>query len=384
MFKNKTVCVIIVAAGSSSRMGFDKLMYKFNGKTVFEHSLHAFENHNYIDEIIVVAGENYNEIEKILKNCKSKHKQVKGGATRCESVKNGVMLASSHIIAIHDAARPFVSEDIISNAIEKAAIFKAAAPAVPVKDTVKIADENGIVKSTPQRKNLYAVQTPQCFFREEYIDILHNFYSDDLTDDCSLYEKAQRQVVLTMGDYNNIKITTIEDLPTESAKKERDSMSFRIGHGYDVHKLVAGRKLILGGVDIAHETGLLGHSDADVLAHAITDAVLGAACMGDIGKLFPDTDEKYKGANSILLLENVAKRLFEQGYKVENIDSTIVCQAPKLAPFIDDMRKNLASAMKMDIKNINVKATTEEGMGFTGEKMGIAAHAVCILSAKNK
>ena len=156
----------------------------------------------------------------------------------------------------------------------------------------------------------------------------------------------------------------------------------RIGHGYDVHKLVEGRKLILGGVDIAHETGLLGHSDADVVVHAIMDAMLGALALGDIGKHFPDTDPVYSGADSIMLLKRVTEIVAEQGYSVGNIDSTIICQAPKLAPHIDTMRKNIAEAIGCDISQVSVKATTEEKLGFTGAKEGISAHAVCVLLRK--
>lgn len=153
----------------------------------------------------------------------------------------------------------------------------------------------------------------------------------------------------------------------------------RIGHGYDVHRLVEGRKCIIGGVDIPSSLGLLGHSDADVLLHAVADALLGAAALGDIGHLFPDTDERYKGADSLVLLKAVAKRLKENGYSVSNIDSTVIAQAPKLAPYIDEMRKNIADACCCNITCVSVKATTEEGLGFTGEKQGIAAHAVCII-----
>lgn len=153
----------------------------------------------------------------------------------------------------------------------------------------------------------------------------------------------------------------------------------RIGHGYDVHKLVEGRKLILGGVDIPHETGLLGHSDADVVVHAIMDAMLGALALGDIGKHFPDNDPAYSGADSILLLKRVAEIISEQGYSIGNIDSTIICQAPKLAPHIDVMRKNISEAIGCDISRVSVKATTEEKLGFTGAKEGISAHAVCVL-----
>ncbi|MBO5416613.1 MAG: 2-C-methyl-D-erythritol 2,4-cyclodiphosphate synthase [Clostridia bacterium] len=156
----------------------------------------------------------------------------------------------------------------------------------------------------------------------------------------------------------------------------------RIGHGYDVHKLCEGRKLIIGGVDIPHEKGLLGHSDADVLLHAISDALLGAAALGDIGKLFPDNDEKYKDANSLLLLRKVAARISQAGYRVVNIDATVIAQAPKLAPHIHRMRQNIAFALGVNISAVSVKATTEEGLGFSGEKLGIAAHAVCLIEDK--
>ena len=155
---------------------------------------------------------------------------------------------------------------------------------------------------------------------------------------------------------------------------------FRTGHGYDVHKLVEGRDLIIGGVKIPHEKGLLGHSDADVLLHAVMDSLLGAAALGDIGKHFPDTDERFKGADSIKLLEHVAFLIKDRGYKIENIDATVIAQAPKLAPYIETMRNNIAAAAGCDIDAVNVKATTEEHLGFTGEKLGISAHSVCLIS----
>lgn len=153
----------------------------------------------------------------------------------------------------------------------------------------------------------------------------------------------------------------------------------RIGHGYDVHRLVAGRRLILGGVDIPHETGLLGHSDADVLTHAVMDALLGAAALGDIGKLFPDSDPAYRGADSLQLARVVARKLFEAGFTIGNIDATVIAEAPKLAPHIQKMRENLADALGIPLDSVSVKATTEEKLGFTGERLGIAAHAVCLL-----
>ena len=159
-------------------------------------------------------------------------------------------------------------------------------------------------------------------------------------------------------------------------------MSFRIGHGYDVHRLVEGRDLILGGVSIPHTKGLLGHSDADVLLHAISDSLLGAAALGDIGRHFPDTDERYRGADSLALMGEVCKKVRELGFCIENVDATILAQAPKLSPHIEKMRKNIATALELDVSRVNVKATTEEGLGFTGEGLGIAAHAVCLIRAK--
>ena len=179
-------------------------------------------------------------------------------------------------------------------------------------------------------------------------------------------------MVLTAGDYANYKITTPEDLKGEA--------SMHIGHGYDVHKLVEGRRLILGGVDIPYEKGLLGHSDADVLAHSVMDAVLGAAALGDIGKHFPDTDPAYKGADSLELARHVARLMAQQGWKIENIDSTILCQAPKLAPHIPAMRRNLAQAFGITEEQVSVKATTEEKLGFTGAGQGIAVHAVALIT----
>ncbi len=203
--------------------------------------------------------------------------------------------------------------------------------------------------------------------------------TDEITDDCSLYEIANKNVVLIQGEYANIKITTKEDLPQ---KLEKAETGMRIGHGYDVHKLVNERKLILGGVTIQHEKGLLGHSDADVLAHAVTDALFGAAALGDIGVHFPDTSGEYKDADSMILLKKAGEILNKHNYVVCNIDSTIVCQKPKLSPHIQLMRENIARALNLNVQEVSVKATTEEKLGFTGEEKGIAAHAVCLIKLK--
>lgn len=261
---------------------------------------------------------------------------------------------------------------------------------MPVKDTVKqalagdgrIVPPDCMVQATPDRSTLYAVQTPQCFERAAYLEALASLDPEKarlVTDDCSLFELTGRPVQLTQGDYANIKITTREDLPRPEAKGE---CKMRIGHGYDVHRLVEGRKLILGGVEVPFEKGLDGHSDADVLTHAVMDAVLGGAALGDIGRHFPDTDPAYAGADSLELARHVARILAQAGWKVANLDATLLCQRPKLAPYIPAMRENLAQALGLEVEAVSVKATTEEHLGFTGQGLGIAAHAVALLERR--
>lgn len=370
-----SVTAIIVAAGASRRMGFDKLSYRLpDGRTVLETSCALFAAHPAVDELVLVAGGNRPQCEAIAAACPKPCTVVQGGATRADSVRSGLAAAKGQLVAIHDAARPFASAEIITAALQAAAESGAAAPAVPVKNTIKIADQDGKVVATPDRAMLYAVQTPQCFDRALYLQALEAVSGEKaslVTDDCSLFELAGLPVTLTAGDYANLKITTKEDLQKEK--------TMRIGHGYDVHRLVEDRKLILGGVEVPYEKGLLGHSDADVLLHAVMDAVLGAAALGDIGQHFPDTDPAYKGADSLALTRKVAKIIAAHGYKVGNIDATILCQRPKLAPHIPAMRQNIADAFGLPLDAVSVKATTEEHLGFTGEGLGIAAHAVALI-----
>lgn len=383
----KKVSAVLVAAGSSTRMGFDKLSFDLGGETVLHRSIRAFAQCPLVDEIILVAGSNRAFAQQQAADCAKPVCVVAGGATRAESAKNGVLAASGALVAVHDAARPFVGQQVITAALEAAAQCGAAAPAVPVKDTIKAAvrgsgktvPESCFVHATPDRSTLYAVQTPQCFDRAAYLAALEELDAEKarlVTDDCSLFELTGRPVQLTQGDYANLKITTREDLPRPEQKEEH---KMRIGHGYDVHRLVEGRKLILGGVEVPFEKGLLGHSDADVLAHAVMDAVLGAAALGDIGQHFPDNDPVYSGADSLKLARRVAEILKEHGFRIENIDATLLCQRPKLAPHIPAMRRNLADAFGLPVDAVSVKATTEEHLGFTGEGLGIAAHAIALI-----
>ena len=383
----KRVSAVLVAAGSSTRMGFDKLSFDLGGETVLHRSIRAFEQDPLVTEIVLVAGKNRAFVEQQAADCTKPVQIVTGGTTRAESAKNGVLAAAGELVAVHDAARPFVSQAVITAALEAAARCGAAAPAVPVKDTIKAAARgNGktvpdacLVYTTPDRSTLYAVQTPQCFDRAAYLAALEELDEEKarlVTDDCSLFELTGRTVQLTQGDYANYKITTREDLPRPEQKEEH---KMRIGHGYDVHRLVEDRKLILGGVEVPFEKGLLGHSDADVLTHAVMDAVLGAAALGDIGQHFPDNDPAYAGADSLKLAGHVAQILKEHGYRIGNIDATLLCQRPKLAPYIPAMRQNLADAFGLPVDAVSVKATTEEHLGFTGEGLGIAAHAVALI-----
>lgn len=364
----RTVTAVLVAAGSSRRMGFDKLAAPLGGTTVLGASVAAFDRHPAVDELVLVTGENDAAARAAAAGCKKPVKLVRGGATRALSALAGVQAASGQLVAIHDAARPFVSAAVIDRVLAAAADTGAAAPAVPVKDTVKLAGDSGLVESTPPREKLFAMQTPQCFDRAAYLRLAGD---ETVTDDCQLFEQAGLPVQLVEGAYENYKITTPDDLKGEK--------TMRIGHGYDVHKLVEGRDLILGGVKIPYEKGLLGHSDADVLTHAVMDALLGAAALGDIGRHFPDTDPAYKGADSLALARHVAALLEKHGWRVGNVDATILCQAPKLAPHIPVMAANLAAALGVAADAVSVKATTEEHLGFTGQGLGIAAHAVALL-----
>lgn len=383
----QAMAAIIVAAGSSSRMGQPKQWIGLNGVPVLGHTLRVFEQTPSVSAVVVVTRPEDIERTHRLGDALGLTKLtavVAGGDTRQRSVAAGVaaLPADTGLVAIHDGARPFVTTSLIERVADVAVQTGAAAAAVRVKDTIKQADDAGLVIATPDRGKLWSVQTPQIFQLDLYRQAMQQAADKglDLTDDCGLMEAAGYPVSLCEGDYRNIKITTPEDVVMAQAfLSERGEPAMRIGHGYDVHRLVEGRPLILGGVTIPHETGLLGHSDADVLLHAIADALLGAAALGDIGSWFPDTDERYKGADSGQLLQEVVRMVAEKGYRVENIDATVLAQAPKLKPHIPAMRDNIAAFCSVSAEQINIKATTEEGLGFTGQKQGIAAHAVCIL-----
>ncbi|MBR1970082.1 MAG: 2-C-methyl-D-erythritol 2,4-cyclodiphosphate synthase [Clostridia bacterium] len=376
------VSAIILAAGSGSRMGTDKMLYSLLGKSVIIHTIEKFLRCERVDEIIVVASENNINIikEEIKNNSISNCKVITGGKERGESSYKGIKEAMGEYVLIHDGARPLITPEVINSVVDGALKYGASAPGCTPKDTVK-KTADGFVNETFKRSELVNIQTPQGFKKTAIIKAYEKIGFNE-TDDCAVIEKAGERVYVCEGSYENIKITTPMDIVVAEniIKKERGAC-MRIGTGFDTHKLTEGRKLIIGGVEIPFEKGLLGHSDADVLVHAIIDALLGAAALGDIGSHFPDTDEAYKGISSIELLERTAKLLLENGYTVSNIDSTIIVQKPKMAPHIDAMRENIAKALGIDVNFVSVKAKTNEHMGFTGRGEGIEARAVALLNA---
>ena len=381
---NMKATAVIVAAGSSTRMGCPKLLLPLGGRPVLWHTLQAFDRSCVSSIVAVIREEDRSLVQEWAATLQTPCYLVVGGATRQQSVANGMALVGdASLVAIADGARPLITPDQIDRVIAVAAETKAAAAAVRVKDTIKQASADGIIVATPDRAALWQVQTPQVFDTALYREAMANAAAQglDLTDDCQLVERIGAQVTLVECSYENLKITTPEDIPAARAiLAQRGWGGMRIGHGYDVHKFSEDRRLILGGVDIPFEMGLLGHSDADVLTHAIMDALCGAARLGDIGGLFPDTDPTYKGADSIMLLRHVTALVRDKGFSVENIDATVLCQRPKLKPHIAAMQAILAEAIGVELERINVKATTEEGLGFTGAMEGIAAHAVVLLT----
>jgi len=388
-----TVGVILPAAGFGTRMNADrpKQFLELAGKPILFHTITTFLKHSSAPFIAVVlpAGFLKSAQDDIL--CFFDHDNASrllfaaGGKTRQESVFNGLQILPSCVqhILVHDGARPLVSNSIIDRCLRGIKTHGAVIAAVPVKDTLKEVTDNLITK-TIERKHLWQAQTPQAMERQlldnAYIHAKKNGFEG--TDEASLLEHAGISVGVVEGSEHNIKITRPGDLTVASGLIHSRSPAMKIGHGYDAHRLVAGRKLILGGVEIAHKLGLKGHSDADVVVHALIDSILGALGAGDIGRLFPDTDTMYKDIDSLKLLEQVVDRVGEQQMWLGNTDITIICQQPKLAPHLEQMRSNIARTCGTTKENVNIKATTTEKMGFAGRGEGISAHAVVLLQQK--
>jgi len=375
------VAAIIPAAGSGIRMGLTtpKQFFALEGIPILIHTLKVFQLVESIGLIIVVVPlEYFAWAEEQVQ----KHHGLEALPQEIE------------IVLVHDGVRPFVPVSVIENCLKAAEKDGAAMVAVPVKDTLKAVSSDKVIERTIDRSGVWQAQTPQA----AEVSLLKKAFADAAkdkkfiaTDEAALLERLHIPVKVVEGSEKNIKITRPEDLilakailmeSREDNNVLESSCQYRSGYGYDAHLLVGGRPLVLGGVTVHHEKGLQGHSDADVLTHALCDAMLGAAGAGDIGQHFPDTDEKFKDISSLKILARVADLVRKEGYVLHNADITVVAQKPKLAAYFEAMKKNLASACGTDPDTINIKATTTEGMGFEGREEGISAHAVAMLGKR--
>ena len=378
---------IVLAGGSGQRMGADrnKVLLALAGQPVIVRSVAAFQG--LVQGVVLVSRpEDMPVMQAAMERAGLAVTIVPGGATRQASVRNGLdaLPADCTHVLIHDGARCLVDRDTILRCMASAERYGSGVAAIPAIDTIKQVDKHDVVLSTPDRSTLRAVQTPQAF-SVELIRQAHRAAEAAGylgTDDASLVEYIGQPVQLTMGSRRNIKLTTPEDMIMAESMLESRYPALRVGQGYDVHRFAEGRDLILCGVKVPHAVGLLGHSDADVALHALMDAMLGAMAIGDIGKHFPDTDEAYRGADSMKLLEHVVSLLEERSARVTNCDVTIVAQKPKLLPYIGQMRENVAAALRLPVDRVNVKATTTEKLGFEGRQEGISAQAVCMVEQR--
>ena len=378
---------VIVAAGRGSRagLGVNKVFHAVGGRTVLGRCLDAIQRSGRFDGAVVVLSPEDEARFAGLQRSEGPFDIVKGtalgGENRRDSVYNGLLALpeDTEVVAIHDAARPFVSRAIIDATLDSARVYGSGVISTPVVDTVKQIGADGRVTSL-DRGALRAVQTPQSFDYRRILKAHMRAREDKLavTDDAMLFEHYYGNVRLVTTDDagENVKLTTKQDFEALERTRLPD---FRVGQGYDAHRLAQGRRLVLCGVEIEHDRGLDGHSDADVAVHALMDALLGALGLGDIGRHFPDSDPRYKGADSMKLLDTVMAMVTERGYRVGNADVTIVAQKPKLAGYMARMRGNIAGALGVAEDRVNVKATTTERMGFEGEELGISAQAAVLL-----
>jgi len=377
------VSVLIAAGGRGLRFGAaqPKQLLSLGERSILERSVDVFRNCSVIDDLVVAVPTELVENPPAALLARGKPLEiVAGGARRRDSVAHAFARVEhrADIVVIHDAARPFVTDETIRRTIAAAIESGAAIAAIAAHDTVKRASAGRMVTETLPREEIFLAQTPQAFRTSVLREALA--LGGDATDEAMLAEQAGYQVQIVEGDPRNLKITTPADLAiAERMLGLSPPATMRIGIGYDLHRLVEGRPLILGGVTIPFDRGLLGHSDADVICHAVTDAVLGAAGAGDIGRHFPDTDPAWKGANSIDLLRQAVTVVKAAGFAVVNVDVVVIAQKPKLVPHIDAICGNLAAALDCEASQISVKGKTNEGVDSMGAGESIAVHAVALL-----
>ncbi len=367
------------------------------GQSLLDRSVALFAGHAQVDEVVVALPQDHAAVPpSFLTASGTPIRVVAGGARRQDSVANAFQAVDerAEVVVIHDAARPFASRDLIARTIAAAKEYGAAVAAVQSRDTVKRARSSGgqerFVEETLARDTIYLAQTPQAFRRTVLAAAIAAGGTVDATDEASLAERAGHSVRIVDGEWSNIKVTTPDDLAaaaafarrgTDAASGTTERMT-RIGTGYDLHRLVEGRPLVIGGVVVPHDRGALGHSDADVVCHAMTDAILGAASLGDIGRHFPDSDPRWKDASSLDLLGRAVALVAARGYAVVNVDATVVLERPKIKDHVDAMRSAVAAALGIDPAQVGIKGKTNEGVDAVGRGEAIAAHAVALLDQR--
>jgi 2-C-methyl-D-erythritol 4-phosphate cytidylyltransferase / 2-C-methyl-D-erythritol 2,4-cyclodiphosphate synthase len=383
MSKPQRAAAIVVAAGRGLRAGAGgpKQYRSIGGQTVIYRAMAPFSNHPQVSNVQPVLHLDDVAMFSAAVSGLRHEPPAEGGATRQDSVRAGLEALSAHrpdIVLIHDAARPFVSGEVIARAIEAAAHTGAAIPVIPVTDTVKLVDASGHIETTPERARLRIAQTPQAFRFDVILDVHRRAVREgraDFTDDAALAEWAGLTVATFEGDVANMKMTTPEDFMREEARLASQLGDIRTGTGYDVHAFGAGDHVMICGVRVPHTKGFLAHSDGDVGLHALVDAILGALADGDIGSHFPPSDPQWKGASSDRFLKYAVDRVSARGGRVANLEVTLVCERPKIGPLRDTMRARIAEISGVDMSRVAVKATTSEKLGFTGREEGIAATA---------
>ena len=378
--RGKTVA-LVVAAGSGSRAGgaLPKQYRPIAGRPLLSHTLDGLA-HPGIDEVCVVIGEGQEALYRKAVGDRRAMAPVLGGATRQQSVRNGLeALANAGVynVLVHDAARPFLPTAVVDRLLDALTRNAAAVPVLPVVDTLATSGEQ--LGPTVSREGLVRVQTPQAFRFEDLLRAHAAWTGPDATDDAQVARAAGVDVEMVAGDETLEKLTFEEDFRRAELKLARPPES-RTGFGFDVHAFADGESLWLGGLLIPHARGLKGHSDADVVLHALTDAILGALGAGDIGDHFPPSDPKWRGAASSLFVEHARSLAEAAGARIVHVDITIICEAPRIGPHREAMRSRIAALLRLPIASVSIKATTTEGLGFTGRGEGIAAQALASIS----